>query len=243
MPASSAASRSERSLSVSAENRHGRCPAGSRPCGRTACRRPRRASPRAWRRLRSPSAAPCRRRAAACGRARARRRFPDAAGRRASASPGAVSESSTNSRPSSSIAEPPANVPTRSFGPCRSTRMPIGRPCRFSTARIAATSSRIASCEVWLMLMRKTSAPASNSRAIMAGRTRPGRASRRSWCGAAVSFGLLPAAPAGGPRGVRPRRVSAAAGRLRRPGRPVSVSCTVQDRCSPVSTSKKPVRS
>src|ERR1700722_6610046 len=30
------------------------------------------------------------------------------------------------------------------------------------------TSSRILSCEVWLILMRKTSAPASNSRLIMA---------------------------------------------------------------------------
>src|ERR1700676_1781477 len=30
------------------------------------------------------------------------------------------------------------------------------------------TSSRILSCEVWLILMRKTSAPASNSRRIMA---------------------------------------------------------------------------
>ena len=60
-----------------------------------------------------------------------------------------------------------AKLPTRSFGPCRSTRIPIGRPCSASTARIDATSSRMRSCVVWLMLMRKTSAPAWNRLAIM----------------------------------------------------------------------------
>ena len=83
-------------------------------------------------------------------------------------SPGALSSSSTKVAPFLSITASPLNVPTRSFGPCRSARMPIGRPNSFSTARIAACSLRIASCEVWLMLMRKTSAPASNSRAIVA---------------------------------------------------------------------------
>ena len=58
-----------------------------------------------------------------------------------------------------------ANSPTRSFGPCKSTRTPIGRSNCSSSERIIATCSRIASCEAWLMLMRKTSAPASNSAA------------------------------------------------------------------------------
>ena len=82
------------------------------------------------------------------------------------ASPGAGSESSTKVSPFTSIAGPPAKVPTRSFGPCRSTRIPIGRPCSLSIARIAATSSRMRACVVWLMLMRKTSAPARNRFAI-----------------------------------------------------------------------------
>ncbi len=47
--------------------------------------------------------------------------------------------------------------------------MPIGRPWRASIARIALTSSRMRGCGVWLMLMRKTSAPAMNSRSIIAG--------------------------------------------------------------------------
>src|SRR3984957_13725139 len=64
-------------------------------------------------------------------------------------------------------APPPANVPSLSFGPCRSTRMPIGRPVSSSTSRIIATRSRIPSCEAWLMLMRKTSAPAANRAAIV----------------------------------------------------------------------------
>ncbi len=62
---------------------------------------------------------------------------------------------------------PPANVPSLSFGPCRSTRMPIGRPVSSSTSRIIATRSRIPSCEAWLMLMRKTSAPAANRAAMV----------------------------------------------------------------------------
>ena len=55
------------------------------------------------------------------------RRFPDAAGARASRRRRFGSASNVKVAPLSSIAEPPANAPTRSFGPCRSTRMPIGR--------------------------------------------------------------------------------------------------------------------
>src|SRR5882757_6890942 len=46
--------------------------------------------------------------------------------------------------------------------------MPIGRPELDSTLRMVLTNSRILSCEVWLILMRKTSAPASNSLRIIA---------------------------------------------------------------------------
>ena len=44
------------------------------------------------------------------------------------ASPGALSESSTKLAPLWSCTAPSVNEPSRSFGPCRSTRMPIGRP-------------------------------------------------------------------------------------------------------------------
>ena len=143
--------------------------------------------------------------------------------------------------------EPPAKVPTRSFGPCRSTRMPIGRPCSLLDARGSSpTSSRMRSCEVWLMLMRNTSAPASNSRAIMRG-VAGGRSERGDDLGAAQ------ASHCGAPRGscdgaCRPRRrqhrrAAACSGRCCGACSAVSVSCTVQARCSPVSTSKKPVRS
>ncbi len=44
------------------------------------------------------------------------------------ASPAAGSESSTKLSPFLSCTPPSAKAPTRSFGPCRSTRIPIGRP-------------------------------------------------------------------------------------------------------------------
>ena len=104
--------------------------------------------------------------------------------------------------PFSSITASLLNVPRRSFGPCRSARMPIGRPDSFSTARIAAMSSRIASCGVWLMLMRKTSAPAceqARDRRLIGGRRPEGRddlgAAQASHL---VCFGWARRAPPGG---------------------------------------------
>ena len=97
------------------------------------------------------------------------------------------------------------------------------------------------------MLMRNTSAPASNSRAIIVGLpTRPARAWRRSWRGAGVSFGCClrrrPTAARWRPAAAALRRRVGCSGRSGGCSA-VSVSCTVQERCSPVSTSKKPVRS
>ena len=82
------------------------------------------------------------------------------------ASPGAGSASSAKVSPLVSVAGLAAKLPTLSFGPCRSSRIPIGRLCSVSTSRIAAVSSRMRAWVVWLMLMRKTSAPASNRLAI-----------------------------------------------------------------------------
>src|ERR1700761_6783223 len=45
--------------------------------------------------------------------------------------------------------------------------MPIGRMVSSSTSRIIATRSRIPSCVAWLILMRKTSAPAANKAAMV----------------------------------------------------------------------------
>ena len=127
------------------------------------------------------------------------------------ASPGAGLVSSTKISPGISVTGLVAKLPTRSFGPCRSTRIPIGRPCSTSTARIDATSSRMRSCVVWLILMRKTSAPARNRRAIMLGSEDAGprvatilvRRSRR------ISFGF--AAEAAASRVGRRRAASFAA--------------------------------
>ena len=108
-----------------------------------------------------------------------------------------------------------------------------------------ATSSRMRSCEVWLMLMRNTSAPASNSLRDHLG-VAGGGAERGDDLGAAQASHrvglprqLRRSLPAGRRQHRRARRAAAAAALLS----PVSVSCTVQARCSPVSTSKKPVRS
>ena len=79
------------------------------------------------------------------------------------ASPGAGLSSSVKIWPSDSSTLPSANLPTRSFGPCRSARMPIGRPRSSSTLRMRPTSACIEGWSVWLMLMRKRSAPASNN--------------------------------------------------------------------------------
>src|SRR3954447_1934066 len=62
----------------------------------------------------------------------------------------------------------------RSFGPCRSARMAMGRLKRASRDRIVSTLSRRRSRGRWLMLSRNTSAPASNSRAIISGLSEAG---------------------------------------------------------------------
>ena len=83
------------------------------------------------------------------------------------ASPGRESLSRTKTSPLCNSEPSSANRPSLSFGPCRSTSTPIGLPASSSSARIIATRSRIASCEAWLMLMRKTSAPAANRAATV----------------------------------------------------------------------------
>ena len=95
------------------------------------------------------------------------------------------------------------------------------------------------------MLMRKTSAPAANSCAMMA---------RSDEAGPSVATILVrrwrligPASWAGAMRrladsGVTGRGLPGGSGRCAGCSLD-SVSCTVQERCSPVSTSKKPVRS
>ena len=64
------------------------------------------------------------------------------------ASPGAGSLSSVKYCPLSISAKSLLKLPSRSLGPCRSTRMPIGRLWSASTARMVSTSSRILS---WLV--------------------------------------------------------------------------------------------
>ncbi len=79
------------------------------------------------------------------------------------ASPSASSRSRRKRAPSASSTAPSAKVPTRSFGPWRSARMPIGRSSSFSTCRMIRWRAAISSWVPWLMLRRNTSAPASCS--------------------------------------------------------------------------------
>src|ERR1044071_2487644 len=78
-------------------------------------------------------------------------------------SPGRVSRSRRKWQPTGSSALPPAKLPSRNFGPCRSARMPIGRPTSASTARISSNRARCSSGVPWLKFSRNTSTPASNS--------------------------------------------------------------------------------
>ena len=69
--------------------------------------------------------------------------------------------------PSVNLIEPDSNLPMRSLGPWRSTRMPMGRANSTSSLRTMAWMSRRPSCVAWLMFTRNTSAPASNRRRIV----------------------------------------------------------------------------
>ena len=164
MPASSAASRSERSFVRQRRERDhgvgqahalavGQIAADLDPRDDLACRRPR-----------SRSGAPCRRRAAAHGRARSRAKISGCGRCTRVALPGAVSAIEDEGVAFRQRHRTVCECPTRSFGPCRSTRIPIGRPnSALRSSGSVDTSSRMRSCEVWLMLMRKTSAPARNN--------------------------------------------------------------------------------
>src|SRR5690606_22309675 len=83
------------------------------------------------------------------------------------ASPGFSELSSEKLPPAASCTAPSAKVSTRSFGPCRSTSTPSGCPSRFSTRRMRATVSASTSWLAWLILIRKTSAPARASSSIV----------------------------------------------------------------------------
>ncbi len=84
------------------------------------------------------------------------------------ASPGVVSESKMKLSPRFNSTAPSLKRPMRSFGPCRSSRIAIGRPNSCSSERMICTRSRMSSWLAWLMLMRNTSAPARNRSAMAA---------------------------------------------------------------------------
>src|SRR6185312_9124977 len=71
--------------------------------------------------------------------------------------------------PSCSMRGPPSSLPSRILGPCKSQRMPIGRLTSSDRARRSPTILRSMSWPVWLILIRKTSTPASNSWRIFSG--------------------------------------------------------------------------
>ena len=64
---------------------------------------------------------------------------------------------------------PPARSPIRSFGPCRSSSTPMGRPVADSTSRIASKHRRWPAWSPWLKFRRNTSTPAANSDRIISG--------------------------------------------------------------------------
>ena len=171
MFSSSAAARSARSLSVMAEVGNGRVGQahallvwirpGDLDDGRSA----------AGRGLDDAQHAACRRRSGCGGPGRASSEFPDAAGRRARIRRATDRCRGRRCRPCAGPRRRRRRRRASSFGPWRSTRTPIGRPVSSSSARIIATRSRMTSCEAWLMLMRKTSAPAAN-RAARVSRSR-----------------------------------------------------------------------
>ena len=78
-----------------------------------------------------------------------------------SAPPGAGSRSRRKCAPGAKLASPPTSSPTRSFGPCRSRRTPIGWSSSRSRLRITSRRARWSSCVPWLKFRRNTSAPAS----------------------------------------------------------------------------------
>ena len=116
--------------------------------------------------------------------ARAPRRSPDAAAARGSRRRRLV-EVEPELLPGCSATLPPAKLPTRSFGPCTSARMPIGRSTVCSSARIMVMRAAWSSCVPWLKFSRNTSAPAWNSAAISSG-VRAGGAERGDDLGGGV---------------------------------------------------------
>ena len=84
-------------------------------------------------------------------------------------SPGVGSLSRTKVAPFLRIAAPSAKAATRSFGPCRSTRIAMGCFSSRSMVRMTSIFSGSFSRGRWLMLSRNTSAPARNSVSIISG--------------------------------------------------------------------------
>ncbi len=76
-------------------------------------------------------------------------------------SPGTSSVVMVNSSPLSTVTGPLAKVARRIFGPCRSARMPIGRPVSSETWRTLWYRSSCSVWEPWLMFSRATFMPAS----------------------------------------------------------------------------------
>ena len=74
--------------------------------------------------------------------------------------------SRSNFCPVSSLISPSLNSPRRSFGPCRSRRIPTGRLNLSSNPRMVSKRRLWSSWLPWLKFRRNTSAPTSNNEAI-----------------------------------------------------------------------------
>ena len=84
------------------------------------------------------------------------------------------------SRPSPACAEPPSKLPTRSFGPCRSNTIVVGRLQFLFERADGFDQLGFLLWSPWLMLMRNASAPAIISLRIISGCRRRARVSRGS---------------------------------------------------------------
>ena len=151
---------------------------------------------------------------------------------------------STNVSPGLTAAEPPANVPRRSFGPCR--WIGVFRSAARCRVRRHGSFPRFA-IRFWLVsliLMRKTSAPALNSFAIMSSIRRSGPSVATIFGAAQTPHCLAPPAEVATVSSVDADFPSGARGVTVARGLFGGVrQLHVQERCSLVSTSRKPVRS
>ena len=141
------------------------------------------------RRSSRPGAAPCRRRAASSVPGSSAAKISGCGSGARFASPGLAVEIEAEAVAGGELDRPSAKVPRRSFGPCRSARMPIGRPVAFSISRIASKRrAMVVMRAVAEIEAEHVDAGVEQGADLSRASSSPGRGSRRSWrCAGAAS--------------------------------------------------------